>query len=126
MIDEIDNILNSLMVQWHEWGTRCSMGKGYPTQDATCRGARASRQYDDDNGALDAGLDNSIMEAFDAAAYRVPQPWLTALQFQARNMAGPAVWRSPRLPESAMERAVLTLEARNKLIKELARDGVLS
>lgn len=126
MQSDIDNLLNSLLVQWHRWGTRCSMGKGYPTRDATCRGARASRQYDDDNGALDAAIDDSVMESFDAAAYRVHQPWLTALQFQARNMATAAVWTSPRLPTDPMERAVLTLEARNRLMKELARNGILS
>ena len=127
MQSDIDNLLNSLLAEWHRWGTRCSMGKGYPSANPSCREARVSRQYDDCNGALDDALDDSVMVAFDAAAYRVPQPWLTALQVQARNAAtGVAVWRSPRLPLDVMERAVLTLEARNKLMRELAKDGVLS
>ena len=127
MQNELDSLLNSLLVQWHQWGMRCSMGRGYPTRDLTCRGAHASRQYDDENGALDAEIDNSVMEAFDHAAYRVPQPWLTALQFQAKNLStGASVWRSPRLPIDALERAILTTEARNKLMRELMKDGVLS
>lgn len=127
MQSDIDSLVSNLMVQWHKWGSRSTFGKGYPSASASCKQARASRQYDDSNGALDDALDDSVMQAFDAAAYRVPQPWLTALQFQARNMAcGANVWSSPRLPADMMERAVLTLEARNKLMKELARDGVLS
>lgn len=127
MQSDIDSLVSSLMVQWHQWGSRSTFGKGYPAASASCKAARTSRQYDDANGSLDARLDDSVMEAFDAAAYRVPQPWLTALQFQARNMSsGASVWQSPRLPVDAMERAVLTMEARNKLMKELMRDGVLS
>ena len=127
MQNELDSLLNSLLVQWHKWGTRCSMGRGYPARNLTCQGAHASRQYDDENGALDAEIDSGVMEAFDHAAYRVPQPWLTALQFQAKNLStGVSVWRSPRLPVDLMERAVLTTEARNKLMRELMKDGILS
>ena len=127
MQNAIDDFLNSLLAQWHQWGMRCSMGKGYPTRDLTCRAAHASRQYDDVNGALDTDIDNSVMEAFDHAAYRVPQPWLTALQIQAKNLStGASVWRSPRLPVDTLERAILTTEARNKLMRELMKDGVLS
>jgi hypothetical protein len=121
MVNDVDNLLNHLLVSWHKWGTRCSMGKGYPHTSASCRVTTASREYDDDGVP-----DDSVMIAFDAAAYRVPQPYLTALQFQAKNMSGAAVWRSPRLPEDLQERAVLTLEARNMLMRELARNGVLS
>ena len=126
MQTDVDTILNSLLTDWHHWCKRYRYGKGYPSADVSCRPARASRQYDDSNGALDAALEDSTMEAFDAAAHRVPQPWLTALQFSARNMAtGVQVWISPRLPVDPMERAVLNLEARNKLLKELHGDGVL-
>ena len=125
MQNDIDTILNGLLVQWHTWSMRTRFGKGYPSAAASCKPARTSKQYDDSNGALDAALDDSVMEAFDAAAYRVPQPWLTALQFQARNMTGPCVWSSPRLPVDMMARAVLTSEARNKLLRELASAGVL-
>lgn len=127
MTGDIDTLVSALMVDWHRWGSRTRFGKGYPSASASCKPSRTSRQYDDANGSMDADLDDSVMQAFDAAAYRVPQPWLTALQFQARNMSGGvSVWSSPRLPACMLERAVLTLEARNKLMKELASDGVLS
>lgn len=127
MQSDVDNLLNSLLVQWHRWGSRATMGKGYPSASASCKPARTSRQYDDCNGALDDALDDSVMVAFDVAADRVDQPWRTALQVQARNMStGAAVWRSPRLPVDPLEREVLTMEARNKLMRELVKDGVLS
>lgn len=127
MQSDIDTILNDLLVRWHRHSKGYQLGKGYPSSDTACRGHRASRQYDDSNGALDSALEDTIMEGFDAAIGRVPQPWNTALQFQARNMAtGHAVWTSPRLPADPMERGVLLMEARNKLLRELSRDGVLN
>lgn len=125
--DELDTTLNRLLSQWHDWSRSYRYGKGYPSADATCRQARASRQYDDTNGALDAKVDSAIMEAFDAAVNRVPQPHVTALMFQARNFStGANVWLSPRLPVDPLERRILTMEARNILMRELARDGVLN
>lgn len=125
MRNDIDNLLNDLLVSHHKWSRRVRFGKGYPAQSASCKPAMASRQYDDDNGALDSGLDNSRMEAFDAVLYRIAQPHLTALQIQARNMAtGVNVWTSPRLPADVEERHVILLEARNKLMKELALNGI--
>lgn len=126
MTNDLDTVINGLLVDWHRWSSHYEVGKGYPSSNPACRQSRTSRQYDDENGALDAALHDSTMEAFDFAAHNVPQPWLTALQVQARNMASKAqVWSSPRLPKDPQERAVLTLEARNKLMKELAKNGVI-
>ena len=125
MRNDIDNLLNDLLSSHHKWARRTRFGKGYPSESASCKDARASRQYDDSNGALDSGLDDSRMEAFDAVLYRIEQPWLTALQVQARNLAtGSNVWSSPRLPVDPLERSILTLEARNKILKELVKDGI--
>lgn len=124
---DIDNILNDLLAKWHRYCAGYSYGKGYPSADVSCRQSRTSRQYDYENGAMDASVDNAIMEAFDAAMDRVDQPWRTALSVQARNLhTGSAVWSSPRLPADPMERGVILLEARNKLMKALASCGVLS
>jgi hypothetical protein len=74
-------------------------------------------------------VDRRIMQGFDAAIQRIPnepRPWFTALQFEARNLAvRHQVWASPRLPANRGEREVLILEARVRLLRELARDGVL-
>lgn len=124
---DINQVLNDLLARWHVWSSSYSFGKGYPSVDSACRDSRTSRQYDDTNGALDAGVENRIMEAFDAAVWTIEQPHLTALQFQARNFhARVAVWKSPRLPDDDMELGVLLMEARNKLMRALARSGVMS
>jgi len=127
MQNELDTLLNDQLVKWHTYCARYQYGKGYPSSDVTCRQSRTSKQYDYDNGAMDAHVDNAIMEAFDAAMDKVEQPWRTALSVQARNLhTGSNVWSSPRLPSSAQERVVLLMEARNRLLKVLARDGILS
>lgn len=124
---DINQVLNDLLTRWHVWSSAYSFGKGYPSVDSACRDSRTSRQYDDTNGALDASVENKIMEAFDAVAWTIPQPHLTALQFQARNFhARRAVWTSPRLPNDEIERGVLLMEARNMLMRALARSGVMS
>jgi hypothetical protein len=124
---DIDSVLDDLLSSWHKWSAQYQYGKGYPSTDIACRQARISRQYDDENGALDASVENSVMEAFDAAMDRIEQPWRTALSIQARNFAtGARVWSSPRLPADPMERAILTTEARNRLMRELAVDGILN
>ena len=122
----LDAIVDGLLVDWHRWSRKTGMGKGYPTQSASCRDARASRQWDDANGAIESGMSDSTMESVDAAIDRIPQPQRTALCFLARNMAtGRTLWDSPRLPICEIERAVVLLEARNRFMKELARNGVL-
>lgn len=124
---DLSQVLNDLLARWHRWSSSYSFGKGYPSVDSACRDSRTSRQYDDTNGALDASVENKIMEAFDAVVWTIPQPHLTALQFQARNFhARRAVWTSPRLPTDEMERSILLMEARNKLMRALARSGVMS
>ncbi len=127
MNNDIDHLLNDLLVSHHEWSRgHQRFGKGYYGTNAACKQARASRQYDDVNGALDANIDEIRMKAFDEAFYRVPQPYFTALEFEEKNLASEIyVWRSPRLPQSEEELEILTLEARNILLKELAKDGVL-
>jgi len=124
---DLNQVLNDLLARWHHWSSSYSFGKGYPSVDSACRYSRTSRQYDDENGALDSAVDNKIMEAFDAAVWTIPQPYLTAIQFQARNFHTRAqVWNSPRLPKNEVERSVLLMEARNKLMRALARSGVMS
>lgn len=127
MQSDLDHLLNDLLAKWHRYCAGYSFGKGYPSSDVTCRQSRTSKQYDYDNGAMDASVDQSIMEAFDAAMDTIEQPWRTALSLQARNLhTGNSVWISPRLPADPIERGVLLMEARNKLLKVLAKDGVLS
>lgn len=76
---------------------------------------------------MDAAVEKKIIEGFDGVMWNIPQPYLTALQFQARNLyTGKQVWTSPRLPLDPMERGVLLMEARNILLKGLARAGIMN
>lgn len=124
--DDLQDVLSGLLQDWHHYCQRTYHRHGYPGK-APCFGqSRSNSQYDWENGNEDALVDKRIMQGFDAAANRVPQPWLTALQFEARNLAVRyQVWVSPRLPVDRAEREVMILEARNRLLKELAKDGVL-
>lgn len=126
MQNDIDHLLNDHLVRWHKWCSRYRFGKGYPSSDVTCRQSRTSKQYDYDNGAIDASVEDSIAEAFDAAMDRVEQPYRAALSIQARNLAtGATVWNSPRLPADPMERSKILMDARNILLKVLASTGVM-
>lgn len=118
--------LNDLMAEWHKWCANYTGVKGYSSSDMTCRDYRASRQYDDQNGALEAALSSSTLETMSAEVFAMDQPYQTAIQIQARNMAtGRIVWSSPRLPADAMERSKIVAKAREMLIGSLARRGIL-
>jgi hypothetical protein len=124
---EINERLNDLLRRWHAHCLGYSAGKGYPSSDAVCRSSKSSSVWDGWNGAQDQAVERKIMDAFDGAMWNVPQPYLTALQFQARNLyTGKQVWQSPRLPADPMERGVLLMEGRNILMRGLARAGVMS
>lgn len=118
--------INSLLARWHSWSAGHGYGMGYPTTNAACRMTRASRQYDDANGGLDAQIDNVLMEAVDAVVNAIAQPWCTALQIQARNLhTGRAVWLSPRLPVCPRLRGQVLATARTKFLDGLAKAGML-
>jgi hypothetical protein len=124
MIDETQQLINDLLSRWHDW--KCTAAQlGYPTTNAACRMYRCSRQHDSENGALDGDIEGQQMEAVDACIDRVPQPYNTALQINARNLCtGATVWRSARLPDDRIEAAALLVRAREILLVELQRDGV--
>jgi hypothetical protein len=90
------------------------------------RHAKSGRGWDSTQDIIDEELSDSTMEAIDFQAGEMPEPHRSAIYAHARNLASKhAVWRSPRLPEDAQERAVLVMEARNMLTKRLLRAGVM-
>lgn len=124
--EDLQYVLNDLLFRWHVWSRHTAYKAGFAGKAAGFGQSRSNSQYDWESGVESALVDKRVMEGFDAAAQRIPQPWFTALQFEARNLStGYAVWTSPRLPTNREEREVLVLEARVRLLKELARDGVL-
>jgi hypothetical protein len=67
-----------------------------------------------------------LMEAVDSVIDAIPQPWRTALSFQARNLhQNASVWSSPRLPSCAGQRAELVMVARSLFIEEMKRRNLL-
>jgi hypothetical protein len=125
MQNDIQNILSGMLADWHHYCQHTAHKHGFAGKAAGFGQARSNSQYDWANNIESDLVDKRIMEGFDAAINRVPQPWFTALQFDAKEQAvGYAVWSSPRLP-SGEELEVMILEARNRLLRELARDGVL-
>jgi hypothetical protein len=126
MQNDIQDVLSGMLADWHHYCVRTAQRSGYAGKAAGFGQSKSNSQYDWENGVEDEMVDKRIMQGFDAAIQRVPQPWFTALQFEARNLAvRHQVWASPRLPANRQEREVLILEARVKLLRELARDGVL-
>jgi hypothetical protein len=126
MRNDIQDVLSGLLQDWHIWSTHTAARSGLPGRAAGFGQSRSNSQYDWFNNIESDLVDKRIMEGFDAAIHRVPQPWLTALAFEARNLAvRHQVWVSPRLPADRIEREALILEARERLLKELAKDGVL-
>ena len=117
--------LDAWLRQWHAWSRTHTYSTGFYSVNPACRQSRASKQYDYENGSIDAHVDAIEMEAVDAIINAIDDPWRTALSIQARNLwAGVSVWRSPRLPADEAQRAVLLLEARNKLLRGLLRAGI--
>ncbi len=126
MIDDTDALLDDILSRWHQWCVSRPPALGYPTSAAGCRLYRSSRQHDSDNGALDHDAESERMGIVEFCIDSLEQPYRTAIQFNARNLAtGAAVWASPRLPQDRQARAVLVAEARGLLMVSLRASGVL-
>jgi hypothetical protein len=127
--DKIEYELDELLSMWFLWQKTYSPTRGFSGRDGTCRDYRSPGHWDWKNGAADARADDLVVRAVDVAIGRIPnmpQPWNTALQMEARNCAtGNVVWSSPRLPKGE-ELEVLVREARNMLLRELRRAGVMT
>jgi hypothetical protein len=123
--NDTDELLNDLLRRWHLRELHAKADTGYYTENTTCKLYRTSRQHDDSNGALDSDQDSSRLEAVGHCIDMMDQPWKTAVEFNARDLAlGASGRRSPRLPVDDMERAHLLLHARAKLLILLERAGV--
>lgn len=129
MRNEIDFVVNDLLATWYAWRRQYKMTRGYAGRDSTCRDYRAPGHWDWRNGAAEARADDLVVKAVDRAVERIPntpERWNTAIQFEAMNLhSGAAVWTSPMLPRNKAERDVLVLEARNMLLVELRKEGVI-
>ena len=127
--EDIDFKLDRLLAEWYGWRRSYRLTKGYSGSDSTCRDYRTPGHWDWKNGAAEGRADDLMVRAVDEAIERVPnapQRWNTAIQFEAMNLhSGAAVWTSPMLPQNRAEREILILEARNMVLMELRRAGVM-
>jgi hypothetical protein len=129
MRNDIDFILDDLLALWHRFADNYTETKGYARASPMFRDTKSNwSPYDRDNNVPEQEAEATLARAIGAALFRVPntpQLWRSVLMFEARTLAcGYRVWSSVRLP-SGEEYQVLRLEARNKLLVELRRDGVV-
>lgn len=121
-------ILDDILVRWHLWGAsyRKAVSRGYNGVAAGMESYRASRQRDDENGALDAAIDNRIMAQVDFEVGEMPALEQMAVRCDARSLhLGIAVMVNPRLPSNPEDRAVLLRQARDTLHERLVASGVM-
>ena len=132
MRNDIDNILDSLL---HDWHIYCDNFK-HVAKSGSCamfKDAKSGRQHQDSDELHDNAKHNSTMRDMEFAINgdkrgdgAMEEPYKTAICFKAKNLAtGVSVWISPRLPTDPQERAVILMTAKNMLLARLSAAGVL-
>ena len=121
----IDATLDELLKSWHRWQSSYRLRTGYPSTAAGCEQYRPSRQYDDQNGALDQDADAEMARTVDAETNKMADPYRTAIHVEAKNLCTFRVWKSARLTDDPVRLRVITVEARGMLWKRLLDAGVI-
>jgi hypothetical protein len=97
-----------LLVLWWRYESQQPHVDGYPRECPSTAGYRASRQYDDCNGAMETDGRGLLAQAVGRVVADIQDPYRAALHLLARNHAtGVQVWTSVRLPADAAERAAV-------------------
>ena len=124
-ISKDDATLDDLLSRWHVWQWS-NVGRGFNRKALVAGDYRCSRQYDDQNGALDARIDHIQMQAVEFAVGQMVDPYRAAIYMQARALhLGVAVFTSPRLPSDPQDRAAIVSVARQLLTTRLQSAGVM-
>lgn len=110
------------LIGWHKWSASVRDGAGYPGTAAGCGMYRASRQYDDGNGAMDLAADIAEAKAVDGVISRMDAHHKAALHIEARNLCSARVWSSPRVDREQL--AILTQDARRLLWLGMVKEGL--
>ena len=123
---DADATLDDILARYHHWASSSRMGKGYAPRALVCGNYKTSRQYDDQNGALDSDIEGQIMKAVDFQISEMTDPHRSAIYCLARNLwTGRTVWLSPRLPDDVAQRSQIIADARLQLTKRLTAAGIL-
>lgn len=118
--------LDDLLSRWDHWAHPVHVGRGHASTSAGCGLYRTSRQYDDENGALDDAIEHRLMQGMQACVERLETQHRMAIHIEARNVRlGLQVWRSPRLPANEREAREVIDAARQRLIVLLLSDGLM-
>jgi hypothetical protein len=122
---EQNEILDDLLQSWHRWAQGEQHADGFASTSAGLSDWRASRQWDDQNGALDGELDKSTMKTVDFQVGQMADPYRAAIHMNAKNLAaGRNVFQSPRVP-TGIEGANILKTARASLVLRLVAAGVI-
>ncbi|MFZ9966417.1 MAG: hypothetical protein ACO3IN_05400 [Steroidobacteraceae bacterium] len=106
-----------LLVLWWRAESDWTPVEGYPVECPSTRGWRASRQYDDANGAMETDERGMLIRHISRIVNQIDEPYRTALYLLAKNRAtGSNVWTSERLPQDPTERANLVTEALDRFM----------
>lgn len=104
--------LIELLVLWWRHESQWSPVEGYPAECPSTAGYRASRQYDDGNGAQETDARGQLAQHIGRIVANIGEPHRSALHLVARNRSsGVSVWTSVRLPADADARARVVAEA---------------
>lgn len=104
--------LIELLCIWWRHESQWTPVEGYPRECPSTAGYRASRQYDDQNGAQETAAIGQLAVHVGHIVAAMHEPYRTALHMLARNRSsGVSVWVSPRLPADKDARAVVVADA---------------
>ena len=124
MVDDSDAILDDLLIRWHQWRQGYRAARGFSSHSLGTGDYVTSRQYDDENGALDQAIEERIMRQVEHEIGELPLLEQCALQTQARALVvGCSVFTSPRLPADREARETLVQQARLALLRRLLAAG---
>lgn len=112
--------LDDLLSRWHQWQHADRVASGHNSSGTGFQDYRTSRQYDDENGALDAAIENSIMATVQACVDAMAPELRPACYMMARNCAiGVAVFRCRPISQALQDKA------RAELLRRLLSAGVI-
>lgn len=119
-------LLDDLLSRWDHWLHPVTVSRGHASSSAGCGLYRTSRQYDDENGALDEQVEHQVMQGVQGCVERLETEQRVAIHIEARNVRlGVSVWRSPRLPADEREARAVISGARFRMIELLCGAGLM-
>lgn len=121
---ERDEAVDDLLSRFHWWQGRARVGRGFNRRSLVVGEYTASRQYDDENGALDDELEDQTMRQVEFEVSQLGDPWRSAIHAIAKSLCtGAAVFHSPRI--AAADHARVSAEAREQLLRRFVAAGLI-